>query len=162
MNDSDRHDQIEALAELKRLLDDEESDRNDIRDAGIRAVNRFDASIAAHDKWEPYSRRGSSDPGTRAEASELGKAGVERHPEYRGRLRRRIGNAIAEISIKETTAEDGDASARNARDQEPELRRVASRWQIHLRQNWPWTHVTTTTGSLANIEMVGARRLAEL
>ena len=60
MNDADRHDQIEALTELKRLLDDEAADAGDIRDAGIRAVNRFDASIAAHGGWQAYSRRGSS------------------------------------------------------------------------------------------------------
>ena len=101
MNDSDRHDQVEALAELKRLLDDEAADAGDIRDAGIRAVSRFDASIAAHGGWQAYSRRGSSDPGTRAEAAQLGNAGVERHPEYPGRLRRRIGGSIAEIAIRE-------------------------------------------------------------
>ena len=62
MNDSDRHDQIEALAELKRLLDNEEgADADDIRDGAIRAVNRFDHSIAVHDDWHAYSRRGSSD-----------------------------------------------------------------------------------------------------
>ena len=47
MNDVDRHDQIEALKILKELLDDENADASDIRDAAIRAVNRFDASIAA-------------------------------------------------------------------------------------------------------------------
>ena len=61
MNDSDRHDQIEALAELKRLLDDEEgANADDIRDAAIRAVNRFDHSIAVHDDWHAYSRRCSA------------------------------------------------------------------------------------------------------
>ena len=100
MNDADRHDQIEALTALKGLLDDDDADGDEIRDAAIRAVNRFDASIAAHSEWQTYSRRGSSDAGTRAEAAELGKAGVERHPEYRGRLRRRIGNSIAQVVIK--------------------------------------------------------------
>ena len=162
MDDADRHDQIEALTELKRLLDDEDADRNDIRDAAIRAVNRFDASIAAHDGWRPYSRRGSSDPETRAEADQLGKAGVERHPEYRGPLRRRVGNAIAEIAIKETAAEDGDATAENSQDDTAQMPRVASTWRINLYHHGPWTLLATTTGSLADAEMAGARRLAEL
>ena len=105
MNDADRHDQIEALTALKDLLDDENADADDIRDAAIRAINRFDASIAAHGGWRPYSRRGSSDPKIRAQADRLGRAGVERHPEYRGRLRRRIWSTIAEIAITETRGE---------------------------------------------------------
>ena len=48
MNDADRHDQIEALTVLRGLLNDENAEASDIRDAAIRAVNRFDASIAAH------------------------------------------------------------------------------------------------------------------
>ena len=165
MNDADRHDQIETLTELKRVLDNEAADADDIRDAAIRAVNRFDASIAAHDGWRPYSRRGSSDPWTRAEADELGKAEVERHPEYRGRLRRRIGNAIAEIAIKETTAANGHTAIGESRNDERELRgatRGASTWQVHLCHKRPWTLVVTTTGSLADAEMAGARRLAAL
>ena len=42
MEDADRHDQIESLATLKRLLDDDKADNDDIRDAAIRVVNRFD------------------------------------------------------------------------------------------------------------------------
>ena len=165
MNDADRHDQIETLTELKRVLDDEGADADDIRDAAIRAVNRFDASIAAHDGWQPYSRRGSSDPGTRAEAHQLGETGVERHPEYRGRLRRRIGNLIAQIAIKEAPAEAGNATTDESRDDEPVLRRAkrgTSTWRIQLYHHRPWTLVVTTTGSLADAEMAGARRLAAL
>ena len=80
MNDADRHDQIETLTELKRVLDDEAADADDIRDAAIRAVNRFDASIAAHDGWRPYSRRGSSDPETRTEADSSGRPGSNATP----------------------------------------------------------------------------------
>ena len=106
MNDADRHDQIKSLTELKRVLDDKTADADDIRDAAIRAVNRFDASIAAHDRWQPYSRRGSSDPGTRAEAAALGEARVEHHPAYRGRLRRRIGELIAEVVVTQANPEN--------------------------------------------------------
>ena len=162
MNDSDRHDQIEALAELERLLDDEAADAGDIRDAGIRAVNRFDASIAAHGGWQAYSRRGSSDPGTRAEAAQLGNAGVERHPEYPGRLRRRIGGSIAEIAIRETCATDGGAPDKRSRQYPPDAGSTSSVWMIELRHGGPWTHVSTSGGRLADAEMIGARRLAEL
>ena len=71
MNDADRHDQIEKLAELKRVLDDQGADELDIRDAATRAVNAFDGSIAEHARWRPYSRRGSSDPEIRREAARL-------------------------------------------------------------------------------------------
>ena len=136
MSDSDRHDQIEALAELKRLLDDENADADDIRDAAIRAVNRFDRSIAAHDGWQAYNRRGSSDAGTRAEAAQLGSAGVERHPEYRGRLRRRIGSSIAQIAINETGSQDGDPSAGDYLHHE--VRPGTTSWQINLLHNGEW------------------------
>ncbi len=160
MNDSDRHDQIEALAELKRLLDDEGADADDIRDAGIRAVNRFDRSIAAHDGWQAYSRRGSADRGTRAEAARLGNAGVERHPEYRGRLRRRIGTSIAQIAINETGSQDGDPTAGDVLHHR--LRRGTTSWQINLLHNGEWVRRSTTSGSLADAEMAGARELAAI
>ena len=126
MNDADRHDQIEALTDLKGLLDDEDAADDEIRDAAIRAVNRFDASIAAHSGWQTYSREGI-----------IGRrdTGVECHPEYRGRLRRRIGNFAHHHS---------------------------SDWRVELRHDGPWTHVSTTSGSLVDAEMIGARRLAEL
>ena len=41
MSDADRHDQIKALAELKRLLDDENADADDIRDACGVAPDRY-------------------------------------------------------------------------------------------------------------------------
>ena len=160
MSDSDRHDQIEALAELKRLLDDENADADDIRDAAIRAVNRFDRSIAAHDGWQAYNRRGSSDAGTRAEAAQLGSAGVELHPEYRGRLRRRIGTSIAQIAINETGSQDGDPSAGDYLHHR--LRRRTTSWQINLLHNGEWILRSTTSGSLTDAEMAGARELAAL
>ncbi len=160
MNDSDRHDQIEALAELKRLLDDENADADDIRDAAIRAVNRFDRSIAAHDGWQAYSRRGSSDAGTRAEAAQLGNTGVELHPEYRGRLRRRIGTSIAQIAINETGSQDGDPNAGDHLHHR--LRRRTTSWQINLLHNGEWILRSTASGSLTDAEMAGARELAAL
>ena len=161
MNDSDRHDQIEALAELKRLLDDKDgADADDIRDAGIRVVNRFGRSIAVHDYWHAYSRRGSSDPGTRAEAAQLGSAGVERHPEYRGRLRRRIGSSIAHIAINEQGSQDGDSTAGDYLHHE--LRHSTTRWEVNLLHNGEWARCSTTHGSLADAEMAGARELAAL
>ena len=161
MNDSDRHDQIEALAELKRLLDDEEgADADDIRDAAIRVVNRFGRSIAVHDYWHAYSRRGSSDPGTRAEAAQLGSAGVELHPEYRGRLRRRIGSSIAYIAINEKGSQDGDSTAGDYLHHE--LRHGTTRWEVNLLHNGEWARCSTTRGSLADAEMAGARELAAL
>ena len=162
MNDADRHDQIEALTDLKGLLDDDDADADEIRDAAIRAVNRFDASIAAHSGWRTYSRRGSSDAGTRAEADQLGKAGVERHPEYRGRLRRRIWNSIAEIVVRSTGLKETDAGNRENHQASPDARQHSGEWRIELRHNGPWTHLSTSSGSLADAEMVGARRLAEL
>ena len=162
MNDADRHDQIEGLTILKRLLDDENADADDIRDAAIRAVNRFDLSIAAHGGWRPYNRRGSSDPETRAEADQLGKAGVERHPEYHGRLRRRIGNSIAQIVIRETFATDGGSTDQRTRQHAPDTGSIGSVWRIELRHGGPWTHVSTTCARLADAEMIAARRLAEL
>ena len=119
INDADRHDQIEALRTLKTLLDDDNGDVHDIRDAAIRAVNRFDSSIAAHGRWKPYSRRGSSDPEIRAEADRLGRAGVECHPQYRGRLRRRIASAFAEIAITETPESDRHSRPGDARGEAP-------------------------------------------
>ena len=160
MNDADRHDQIEALSALKGLLDDETAEDDDIRDAAIRAVNRFDASITAHSGWEIYGRRGSSDAGTRAEAAELGRAGVERHPEYRGRLRRRIGTSIAQIAINETGSQDGDPTAGDVLHHK--LRRGTTSWQINLLYNGEWVRRSTTSGSLADAEMAGARKLVEL
>ena len=162
MNDADRHDQIEALTALKDLLDDENADADDIRDAAIRAVNRFDASIAAHGGWRPYSRRGSSDPKIRAQADRLGRAGVERHPEYRGRLRRRIWSTIAEIAITETRESDGEPDPEDDRGQGPRAGRSASAWRINLRDFGAWGHFKTTAGSFENAKMIGARRLAEL
>ena len=47
MDDADRRAQLESLRALKTVLDDENADADDIRDAAIRTVNRFDASIAA-------------------------------------------------------------------------------------------------------------------
>ena len=162
MNDPDRHDQIESLTELKRVLDDETADADDIRDAEIRAVNRFDASITAHDRWRPYSRRGSSDPGTRAEAAALGETRVEHHPAYRGRLRRRIGDLIAEIVVTHTGPQDADAHDRDEEHDPPDSGQQRSHWQIHLRYKRPWTLVATSSGTLADAEMGGARKLAEL
>ena len=80
LEDPDGHHQIEALATLKRVVDDDVVDHDDVRDAAVRAVNRFDSNIAAHDGWRPYSRRGSSDPSIRAEADELGKLGSSATP----------------------------------------------------------------------------------
>ena len=163
MNDADRHDQIEALTALKSVLDDENADVYDVRDAAIRAVNRFDASIAAHGGWKPYSRRGSSDPEIRAEADRLGRAGVERHPEYHGRLRRRrLRTTIAEIAITETRGGDGAPSRGDDDRERPGARRGASRWRINVRDFRPWVHFKTTDGSFLNAEMIGAQRLAEL
>ena len=162
MNDADRHDQIEALTALKGLLDEEHADANEIRDAAIRAVNRFDASIAAHSGWEIYSRRGSSDAGTRAEAAELGAAGVERHPEYHGRLRRRMRRSIAEIAVRNIGLNETDARDRANQQEAPDGHHHANVWQIELRHNGPWTHLSTTGGSLADAAMIGARALAEL
>ena len=162
MNDADRHDQIEALTALKALLDDENADEHDVRDAAIRAVNRFDASIAAHGGWKPYSRRGSSDPETRAEADRLGRAGVERHPEYHGRLRRRLQSTIAEIAITGTRAGDGEPSPEAGQGQRPSAPAPARAWRITLRDVEPWVHFRTTTGSFEDALMIGAQRLAEL
>lgn len=162
MNDADRHDQIEALTDLKGLLDDEDAADDEIRDAAIRAVNRFDASIAAHSGWQTYSRRGSSDAGTRAETAELGKAGVECHPEYRGRLRRRIGNSIAEIAVTSSRQKETDARDLENHHDSPVAHHHSSDWRVELRHDGPWIHVSTTSGSLVDAEMIGARRLAEL
>ena len=146
MEDASRHAQIEALAELKKVLDDKGADELDVRDAAIRAVNRFDASIGAHHMWRPYSRRESADAKIRDEAARLGAAGVERHPEYRGRLRRRMGELIAEVSIPMT----------------PKTRTDLNEWHIYLRCNEPWRLIAFVTGTLADAEMRGADALAEL
>ena len=137
MEDADRHDQIESLTTLKWLLDDGKADENEIRDAAIRVVNRFDTSIDAHGNWKPYSRRGSINPDIRTATDQLGKRGVERHPECRGRLRRRIDDAIVEIRITETT----------------------SGRKIEARHDGPWHEVGTTTKPLADAEMMAAQHL---
>ena len=152
----------DALATLKGLLDDDSADTDDIRDAAIRAVNRFDASIAAHDGWRPYSRRPSSDPETRAEAERLGNLGVERHAEYRGRLRRQISDSIAEILITETRTSDGDPTPRDGQGEQPNAPARATAWRIKLRISGPSVHLKTNGRSFHDAEMIGAQRLAEL
>ena len=107
---ADRHDRIDAYATLKTLLDDDAATTDEIRDAATRAVNRFEASIEAHGHWRPYGRRGSSNPYTPAAADSLGQRGVERRPEYRGWLGRRVDGTIAQIAIRD--ARRADASAR--------------------------------------------------
>ena len=102
------------------------------------------------------------DPETRAEAERLGKAGVERHAEYRGRLRRRISGSIAEIVITETQTSDGDRSPRDRQGEQPNARTCATAWRINLRVSGPWVHFKTTGGSFHDAEMIGAQRLAEL
>ena len=137
MEDSDRHDQIEALAALKTLLDDThaEPDPDEIRDAAIRAVNQFDASIAKHDeRWSPYARRTASDPDIRRAATAMGSAGVERHLEYPGLLRRSIDGMMTEIRIRETGKES----------------------KIEQRDIGSWHTIATTSLPLAAAEMIAA------
>ena len=110
----------------------------------------------------PYSRRGSSDPETRAEVERLANTGVERHPEYRGRLRRRIRGSLAELTITETGTSEGDPSAQDAQAERPPALGCASSWRIDLRAGGPWVHFKTTVGSFHDAEMIGAQRLAEL
>ena len=76
----------------------------------------------------------------------LGAAGVERHPEYRGRLRRRIGELIAEVAIPTT----------------PKMSSDLNEWSIYLRCSDPWKRVAVMMGSLADAEMRGAAALPEL
>ena len=140
MEDADRYDQIEALSKLKRLLDENEPDDADIRDAAIRVINRFDASLTAHKNWHPYSRRCARDRNVRKEADELGNAGVEYHREYERRLRRRIGSRTAEIRIRERPGE----------------------LTIELRNDSPWRAITTTSLPLPDAKMIAARRLSNL
>ena len=154
---------IDALATLKRLLDDDTADNDDIRDEAVRAVNRFDASIAAHQSWRPYSRAGSSNPDIRDEAGRLARHGVERHPEYRGRLRRRLNGTVAMIEIRETPQSiDNRREPHAAGHRSPDASWRGIEWRIELRHDGPWKHVSTTRGPLANAEMIGARRLAKL
>ena len=109
MNDADRHDQIEALTALKDLLDDENADADDIRDAAIRAVNRFDASIAAHGGYGP-KRTGSGEPASSATRSTaVGYAGGSGAPSRRSRSPKR-GRAMASQTPK-TTGAKGHARA---------------------------------------------------
>ena len=140
MKDADRYEQIESLTTLKRVLDATDADDSEVRDAAIRVVNQFDASIAAHDHWSPYSRRGSNDPDIRSEAAELGKCGVERHHLYRSRLRRLTNGTMAEIRIIETT--EG--------------------WKLTLRHKSSWQDIGSTTESRLDGEMIGARHLVSL
>ena len=161
--DADRHDQIDALATLKRLLDDDTADHDDIRDAAVQAVNQFDSSIAAHDGWRPYSRRGSSDPSIRAEADELGKLGVERHPEYRGRLRRRVGDLLKTNTIrKEQDAEPGPSrTTTGVNDLSADAQSTAT-WWVEMSDGEAREVVGRTRGRLVDAEMMGARYLASL
>ena len=71
MDDADRQAQLESLRALKTVLDDENADADDIRDAAIRAVNRFDASIAAL----PRSPRFWGEPPATEENRTEGNAG---------------------------------------------------------------------------------------
>ena len=150
MDDADRHDQIDALTTLKRILDDDADDA-DVRDAAIRAVNRFDASIAAHDDWRPYRRRGPGDPSTRAEADELGRQGVEQHRVYRGRLRRSVRGTMMTITIRESRR-TGSPTSGDANGTSDRRRRTGGRkpmWAIE-RANTDIGQVVGRTGRAAH------------
>ena len=139
MNDADRHDQIAALDSLKTLLDDDTADASDVRDAAIRAVNSFDMSIRRHHDWRPYTQRGAGDANIRSAVADLGKRGVEHHPEYPGRLRRRVGGVTAEAAIRETR----------------------TNWKVEIGYTGLWKEVGNSR-SRADAEMIGARHLADL
>ena len=148
MEHADRHDQIESLATLKELLDRVQDDPNvhetDVRDAAIRAVNAFDTSIAQHDSWRPYE-------GLEVETadntdSHLTESAVEYHPEYPGRLRRRVGARTAHIAIPEAALNYGNMDE----------------WTIRMQLEGPWTTITTVVGSGADAMMRGARELLKL
>ena len=148
MEDADRHDQIESLATLKELLDrvqdDPDVDETDVRDVAIRAVNAFDESIARHDSWRPYE-------GLEVETADntdphLTESGVEYHPEYPERLRRRVGARTAHIAIPDAAEEHGNLHE----------------WTINMRLDGPWTTIATVVGSCADAKVRGARELAKL
>ena len=148
MEDADRHDQIESLATLKELLDrvqdDPDIDDSDVRDAAIRAVNAFDESIARHDSWRPHHGRGVETK--RGHARQLAEIGVECHPEYPGRLRRRMGARTAQVAITTTVRKPGNLTE----------------WTVKMRLDGPWTTIATVVGSPADAEMRGARELGKL
>ena len=164
MDDADRYDQIEGLARLKRLLDDDDADESDVRDAAIRTVNHFDASIAAHDDWRPYSRRAASSLSVRAEADELGRRGVEHHPMYRGRLRRRVGEVTMTITIRES-AVGRSVRSRATSEQEhgrPSPEPTTQRWALERATTNIGTVVGRVEGRLVDAELMAARHLARL
>ena len=148
MEDADRHDQIEALSTLKELLDKVQDDpditESDLRDAAIRAVNAFDTSIATHDSWRRYE--GLDAEATDGDGRQPAESGVDYHPEYPGRLRRRVGARTAHIAIPEAAEEHGNLHE----------------WTINMRLDGSWTTIATVVGSCADAKVRGARELAKL
>ena len=148
MKDADRHDQIESLATLKELLDrvqdDPDINGSDVRDAAIRAVNAFDESIRRHHLWRPYHGRGVE--AKRGHARHLAEIGVEYHPEYPGRLRRRMAARTAQVAIATTGRQPGNLTE----------------WTVKMRLDGPWTTIATVVGSFADAEIRGTRELGKL
>ena len=148
MEDADRHDQIEALSTLKELLDKVQDNpditESDVRDAAIRAVNTFDASIAKHDSWRRYE--GLDAEAAEGDGRQPSESNVEYHPEYPGRLRRRLGTGTAHIAIPEAALSYGNVDE----------------WTIKMRLDGPWTTTATVVGSCADAMVRAARELLKL
>ena len=148
MEDADRHDQIEALSTLKELLDKVQDDpditESDVRDAAIRAVNAFDTSIARHDSWRRYE--GLDAEATEGDGRQPSKSGVEYHPEYPGRLRRRLGAGTVHVAIPEAALTYGNVDE----------------WTIKMRLDGPWTTIATVVGSCADAMVRASRELLKL